>query len=432
MILPALKKTHLDILKHFIVFHVVYLLERIELFYLFLVISFFFAQTKFPFAEAFTVIKWGVLLAFVAVHLITIGLRIKDKDVITSKIFWSLGIFIFYLFINSLLSINIVVSISRTLILLVSFVLWFFILPNYFRKKEQILKLFNYLFYFFAVVLVLNIALTILVPSVFFRIGIYIRYAGITENANTLGMYSVASVIFILYKFKTGSRFEKVLSVLMFLLVLINFILTVSRSSMLAAFVIIIIFTYYYYRKLFYTGIVLGAMAIGILFMFPILLDLLRLASNPLSYREQLFELAILKWKEDIFFGQGYGTTLIITSKLFTLLQKGFNLLIVGKHFGNMFIELLCETGIIGVALFLPIIGMLYKQQKELNKIVSGDLKILTVLYKGLFFGFLIQNLFESALLAPGNGVAFLFWSFSGLLLSIKYISPVENKPKTV
>ncbi len=429
MVLPAIKEIRLNILKQFFLFHIAYFFEKSEIFFIFLVSAYFLAQTTFPFADIFAVIKWVLLLGFVAINLLTIGFKAKETGIIHDNLFWALGIFIFYIFLNALLSINIVVSASRSALLLVSFIVWFFILPNYLRHKEQILKLFDYLFYLFAIILILNIVLTVLVPASFFRIGIYIRYRGITENANTLGMYSMISVVFILYKLKMGSKKEKILSVLMLLLVFINFSLTVSRSSILAASVIIMIFTFYYNRKLFYAGIVMGIIAVIILFLFPILLDLLRLASNPLSYRDQLFQIAIAKWKKSMLFGQGYGTTQILTSKLFVFFQKGFNLLNIGKHLGNMYLELLCETGIIGVSLFLPILVLLYRKQKRLVNILKGDLQIIAVLYKGLFFGFLIQNIFESALLAPGNGVSFVFWSLSGLLLSMEKLSPVEQNP---
>ncbi|RMG81687.1 MAG: O-antigen ligase domain-containing protein [Bacteroidetes bacterium] len=244
-------------------------------------------------------------------------------------------------------------------------------------------------------------------------------------------MYSLASIIFILYKFQFGKRFEKILSWWTLLLVAINFTLTVSRSSILGAAIIIMIFTFYYHRKWFYAGLIAGALAGLALLIFPILLDVLRLASNPFSYRDQLFELAISKWKERMLFGQGYGTTLIMTTELFTFLQKGYHYLLIGKHFGNMYLELLSETGILGFVLFVPIIVILYKKQKKLWQIARGDYKVFLVLYRGLFWGFLIQNVFESALLAPGNGVAFLFWTFSGLLLSFERLMLAEEGTQT-
>lgn len=431
MMLPAIQESQLKILKRFILFHIYYFFLKGEIFFIFLISVYFLAQTIFPFADIFAVLKWAGLLGFIAIYLIIVGLKNRETGLIQDKLYWALGIFIFYLFINAFLSINILVSGMRTILLLVSFVLWFFILPNYFRRKDEILKLFDYLFYFFAIILILNMVLTLLVPAQFFRIGIYIRYRGITENANTLGMYSMLAVVFSLYKLKTGSKIEKYLSILMLILIAFNFSLTVSRSSILAAFIIILIFTYYFNRKLFYAGIVLSILAAGMLLLFPILLDLLRLASNPLSYRDQLFQIVIEKWKENMIFGLGYGTIQIITSKLFIFFQKGFNLLNIGKHLGNMYLEFLCEAGIIGSVLFLTILVLLYQKQKRLFKRLDGELNIIAVLYKGLFFGFLIQNIFESALLAPGNGVAFLFWSMSGLLLSMEKLS-IEPKPNLV
>ena len=424
----VLKKTFLVELRDFFVYHVLKLFENIEWFFLLIFTSYFLSQSKLPFAEVFSFIKWGVLLAFVTVNLLTVGLKLEHEKLVYDKIYWALSIFIIYLFINSLLSIDIIASVSRSFVFFITVIVCFFILPNYFNNKTLIFKLFNILFYFFFIILTINLVLTILFPHLYFRIGIYVRYSGITENANTLGMFSLISIIFILFKFRFGRKYERLLSWLMLFLVAVNFLMTVSRSSMLGTAIIVMIFTYYYYRRWFYAIIVFGFFVLIALFLFPILLDVLRLASNPFSYRDQLFELAISKWSDAIWIGQGYGTTLTITSHLFTFLQKGYHNLLIGKHFGNMYLELLCETGLIGFILFLPIIGILFKKQRKLLKHAAGDLKILLVLYRGFFFGFLILNFFESALLAPGNGVAFLFWTFSGLLLSIEKIMIKESR----
>lgn len=422
-----LKRPFLIELRDFFVYHIVKFFDNIEWFFLLLFTSYFLAQSKLPFAEIFAFVKWGVLLIFVGINILTIALKIESEKLIYDKIYWAILVFVLYLIINSLLSINVVTSVSRSLIFLVTVFVWFFILPNYFNRKELIDKLFNIMFFFFFIIFNINLILTILFPNLYFRIGIYIRYSGITENANTLGMYSLASIIFILYKLQFGKRFEKILSWWMLLLVAINFTLTVSRSSILGAAIIIMIFTFYYHRKWFYAGLIAGALAGLALLIFPILLDVLRLASNPFSYRDQLFELAISKWKEKMLFGQGYGTTLIMTNELFVFLQKGYHYLLIGKHFGNMYLELLCETGLLGFVLFVPIIAILYKKQKKLWRIARGDYKVFLVLYRGLFWGFLIQNFFESALLAPGNGVAFLFWTFSGLLLSLERLMMAQK-----
>ena len=424
----VLLKKNLEELKFFFIYHILQLFEKVEWFFLLIFTSYFLSQSKLPFAEAFGFVKWGILVAFVVINIITIGLKAEHQKLIIDKIIWALGIFMVYLFINSLMSINITTSVFRTILFLLTLIVWFFVLPNYLNTKKAIFKLFNMLFYFFFIVLTLNIVLTILIPNLYFRIGIYIRYSGIADNANTLGMYSLASLIFILYKLRLGKKSEKIISWFMLLLVAINFSLTVSRSSMLGAAIILMIFTFYYYRKWFYTGILFGIVVILAFLFFPILLDVFRLATNPFSYRDQLFELAISKWLERMWIGQGYGTTIDITTQLFTFWQKGYHYLLIGKHFGNMYLELLCETGIVGIILFLPIIVILFKKQKILFVKAKGDLRVLLILYRGIFFGFLIQNIFESALLSPGNGVAFLFWTFSGLLISIERLIFLEKE----
>lgn len=427
--LPSVqRKSGIDILKDFLVFHIIFFIEKSEFLFLILIVSNFIAQTDFPFAEAFGIIKWIVLIGFVAINLINIGLKSDEKIIVHKKLYKAVGLFIFYLVFNSLLSIDIGLSLSKTAILTVSFLLWFLILPNYFKKKEQFLGLVTYLFYFFAAFLFLNIFLTVIAPGTFFKMGIYTRYSGIFENANTLGMFSFLSVVFILYKIKTGTRFEKILSFLMSLMVIANLLLTVSRSSMLGTFIVVTVFLYFYYRKLFYVEMTGIAVVVSILFLFPIIMDLLRLTSNPFSYREQLFTLAITNWKESILFGKGFGTAQILTSNVFTFLQHGYNLLIVGKHFHNAYIELLTETGIIGVLSFFPVLVIITSQIKKVLKAVRGKLRLLTLLFSGLIVGFLIQNLFESALFAPGNGITFLFWSFCGLLLSLPKITDSENE----
>ena len=149
-----LKRPFLIELRDFFVFHIIKFFDNIEWFLLLLFASYFLAQSKLPFAEIFTFVKWGVLLTFVGINILTIALKIESEKLIYDKIYWAILVFVLYLIINSLLSINVVTSVSRSLIFLVTVFVWFFILPNYFNRKELIDKLFNIMFFFFLLYLI--------------------------------------------------------------------------------------------------------------------------------------------------------------------------------------------------------------------------------------------------------------------------------------
>jgi O-antigen ligase len=255
---------------------------------------------------------------------------------------------------------------------------------------------------------------------------------GFFDNPNTLGMICFISTPILLYKYKTArAKWTKLFNLVLIVTAIILPLIAASRASLLGIAIVFAVYFYFYNRRMFYIGTILALVSVFFVLVSPILLELMRLAEDPLSQRDKIWELGLAGWKENILFGAGYGTTEIFTSNIYMFLNKGLTEFVIGKRFGNIYIEILYETGIVGFLLFLTSILLLVKETWGIIKRSVSDERIFAVCYFGLLIAVILQSIFESFISSAGNVSSLIFWILTGLVIgrdSIKRINSESYK----
>jgi len=387
-----------------------------------LLLSAAFSQTTLGFAPAFYFIKWGVLIFFIICeYLILNFISINDYEsqkveIPTSYIF--LLLFLIYISITSLYSEDVKISIFKSFtffFLIFTTLVLIPILARRFSKRKSIIKS---VYIFLIIMLVMNVLAFKIYPRAPQSPYMTIRFRGFFENPNTLGMICFVAVPLLLYKYKTAkSTILKFFNLLFILSAIILPIIAASRASLLGIGIVIAVYFYYYYRRLFYFCTILSLVAIFFVLISPVLLELMRLAEDPLSQRDKVWELGLAAWKENFFFGAGYGTTENFTNNKYLFMTKGLTEFVLGKRFNNIYIEILYETGIIGLTLFSTSIGFLMRETYSIVKKTFDEEKVFSVCYFGLLIAVIFQGIFESFILSAGNASSLIFWILTGLVI---------------
>jgi len=395
-----------------------------------LLISTAISQTTLGFAPAFYYIKWAVLIFFIVfeyliVNFLSINESGRSKFEIP-KSFISLLLFLIYISITSLYSEDVTISIFKSFtffFLIFTTLILIPVLATRFSKRDSIIKS---IYIFLIITLVMNVLAFKIYPIVPQSPYMTIRFRGFFENPNTLGMICFVALPFLLYKYKTSnSRVLNFFNLLLILTAIILPTIAASRASLLGIAIVLAVYFYYYYRRLFYIGTILSLVAIFFVLISPILLELMRLADDPLSQRDKVWELGLAAWKENFFFGAGYGTTENFTNNKYLFMTKGLTEFVLGKRFNNIYIEILYETGIIGLMLFLTSIWFLIRETYRIVEKTINDEKVFSVCYFGLLIAVVFQGMFESFILSAGNVSSLVFWILTGLVI-------VENHKKDV
>ena len=402
----------------FLAYPVIWFVYRVEVF-LFLLLSFIFlSQTDLPLSEIFADAKWVILIVFAIFEYLL--LRFISLDV--SKLrklpphVYLFGIFILYLVLSSPWSMDFQMSLSKIISLMLLLLLSFFIIPYYSEELNKKAKLINAIYYFFVLGIICNTVIILAEPSQIFSGRIYVRFRGIFENPNTLGLFCFAAQPILFYKYMTSESKSVRLASMLFVGLSIGLALVAfSRASILAMLIFLVSFSYFYNKKFFAVAVVGSLIAGIVLLSSPLLLELIRLAEDPFSHRDKLWNIGVDSWKANKAFGVGYGTAGLITSNEFVLVQKGLTSYWLGSHFHNIYVEVLCETGLIGLGLFLLILFSIGHKTLYLIKSSTGKERVLSVCYFSLLLAVIIYSFFESFTLSAGNISSVTFWILTGL-----------------
>ncbi|MCB9211858.1 MAG: O-antigen ligase family protein [Ignavibacteriales bacterium] len=276
--------------------------------------------------------------------------------------------------------------------------------------------LLNTITYIIVLLVIVNIVTALFLPSSF---TIWTnRLRGIFDNPNTLGTFNLASMPFLLYAFNINTGLKKAFFTIIISLNILLSLVAFSRASILGIAICLCVYFFFFYRKLFYLSILFMCLTIVIIFSSPLLLELLRLADDPFSMRDRMWEIGLLALKKNIWLGVGFGTTPTITNDIFQFTLRGITDFNLGKRFANIYIEVLVETGILGMFLFLLLIFLMVNQSIKSLKYKIGNEAILVKCYLSLLAGILIHGFFESFILSAGNTSSILFWILTGLCLN--------------
>jgi len=92
----------------------------------------------------------------------------------------------------------------------------------------------------------------------------------------------------------------------------------------------------------------------------------------------------------------------------------------------NIFLQIAAEMGIIGLAVFIWLISMVYGEGVSYIKSSQGFMTAVSIGMLGGITAFLVHGLVDAASL--GNHLFLIFWFLAGLVVAIRKMEP-ETKP---
>ena len=249
-------------------------------------------------------------------------------------------------------------------------------------------------------------------------------YTGLAGNPNMLGSLMNMVIPLILwqcYRFRQQRRLL-VAWLAVLAIVLVALLLSISRASIVAAAVAIIVF-------LFAVGIRRNALAyglaaivaVGACLAIPGLVDTLeqryvkKSASDPeadiFASRQDVWEESYDLALKGGFLGGGFGVT--IGDEDFA---GGFTAVGYGREKGNSQLAIMEETGIVGLALYVAFLIVLFRMALiPFRQSVDRNMKVMGSLVLGALAGLTAQSLFEAWWVAPGSPEAAYFWALCGV-----------------
>ena len=217
--------------------------------------------------------------------------------------------------------------------------------------------------------------------------------AGITSHYSTNGIYLSISSIFFLSIFLQNKRKS---NLILFLLSFIGLILTAKRGLLVFSIMSFLILYLVISRRdeikekirTFFSTLTLGLIALAICSIFiPSISNVFNrfyegfTTGNLLSGRNEFYIAAITEWVKKPIFGHGWGYfSEYYQDKIFDLSDPAYNREYLDCH--NVYIQLLCETGIVG---FLIIIGLMIIILHKTYKLIDYHKKNKTMLPSLLF-----------------------------------------------
>lgn len=223
--------------------------------------------------------------------------------------------------------------------------------------------------------------------------------AGLTAHYSTNGIY--LAIAFIYYFVELVQNKNKKNMILM-ILAFITLMLTGKRAQ--ALFSIIACFCVYLYnkregfsKKFLNTGIIIFSFFILIYVVSMFVPQVLNVVnrfeeaagnkSELLTGRELLYDTSITNWKKHVLFGNGWGFfSEYYQNYIYNPSSAYYNIKYIDDH--NVYLQLLCETGIVGLVCFLILeIIVVFKEFKIEKKLsTKKENSVLFLLGYNIFF----------------------------------------------
>lgn len=220
------------------------------------------------------------------------------------------------------------------------------------------------------------------------------RYGGVFGNPNTLG---VINALLLPASFPDGtnhlSRRQKVLAYAVPALLIVQLVLAGSRGGLLAAGVGILMMEL---RRARFRERTLRLLGVGLAISAAVLIAprLLVERLNSVDTRSSLWGLAPDLWRERPVVGGGFGVTERLLGE--GAATVGF---LSDVNFHNSYLNLLIDLGVVGVALFVPLLVVAIRRSRrhspQLGAVVAAGAA---------------SALFESWMFSAGSGAASYFW----------------------
>jgi putative inorganic carbon (HCO3(-)) transporter len=249
------------------------------------------------------------------------------------------------------------------------------------------------------------------------------RLRATMTHSNAYAFYLVMILVMTLSVILQQKSFSKRFF-LFFLLIglLLSLVFTYARGAWISLiFAILVLGIFKHHKLLFFVP--LGI--IGMLFLFPFIVQRFEPLLDPSQYQYTSFAWRIDLWGKSIdyflhnpFWGIGFGN--------FIFVEYGLVGAYAGAH--NDYLRILVETGIFGFLVYLALIGdLLILSIQAYNKSNNSFHKSLCLGFIGIWVAYVILSLTEN--LFNHGGIQWYFWAFAGLVSSI-YRLPEEKKLK--
>lgn len=265
------------------------------------------------------------------------------------------------------------------------------------------------------------------------RVAVSGRISGPFEYPDQFGNYwvTVLSVVFAFFLSRIKNKINFfLLTFLLFIMVFI-FLINNSKGSLLA-FLFVYFFFFWFTRRKLFLILIPVFFVIGGIFLSPFYKELivrqLDFKNSSYTQRFDLWETGILMFKDKPLFGQGLGSYMsnyerFQSKKNRPLAEQGI------WYAHNSYLQMLSETGLIGLLSFLLIVAVIFKNILAAFRGLKDEQFFSLLLgFSGGLLGYLVQIFSDSTYYSLANSV--LFWFFLGVVSSILIVLK-NNKYKT-
>lgn len=324
------------------------------------------------------------------------------KSILKDKLFLSLLLLNFSMYISSFVAINKKLSITNSIRF--SFYIFIFYLISYTVKSKK--QIFNILtaFLFTAIISSFITGFQIIkMNSIGESLNSTHRIESFLENSNNLGAYTILSIfIMIMFMIKSHKKSSKIFFGFMSLLLLINIISSQSRNALIGLVIGSLLVAILYDKRFIILSIILPV----ILFIIPQsrlrILQIFDPAQN--ESRFKIWEAAKMMIKDNPIFGIGYENFQIqypiyVTNNRESLLVwDGFRTL----HPHNIFLKVQSELGILGTIAFITFISIaIITLVTLINKHTDNNISTILIGITSGFIAFQFMNLIDNYYGAP-------------------------------
>ncbi len=316
-----------------------------------------------------------------------------------------------------------------------AFMIFYFVIVNTIKSKEQLFNLltvfslsglavciYGILQYIFG----WNVTQAWMDEEMFEDIKM--RIYSTLENPNVLGEYILLVLpISISLMWTKKNILPKLFYALISLIMAVALILTFSRGCWIGIMASAAIFITFVAGKLW--GLALLALPFVPMIMPESIINRFMsigdMKDSSTSYRVYIWMGTLLMLKDFWLTGVGLGT------EAFTQVYPFYSYSsIVAPHAHNMFLQIMVESGIIGIVMFLFLIFMFVKKLIDGYQYVKKDseLSVLIVGIAAAVFGFLVQGLFDNCFY--NYRVFMIFWAVIAIGIAAVYVARSDYNSK--
>jgi len=375
------------------------------------------------------------ILLFVLASIVSFGLKVLlEKDFTfryTPMNAWVILFMIVYA-LSAVASMNLATSLQVALLVL-SFIAFYFVLVNSIttrKELEVLLTLFVAIGFIVALygiyqyIFVGSFASSSFVDKEMFA-DISTRVSGTFDNPNVMGEYLLLVIpVALTFLWKAKGWFQKLIVFGVVGVMIVSLALTYSRGCYLGIAACIGIFLLLINLK-FILAFLAGLVAMPFVLPDSILNRFTSIGNtgdSSTSYRISIWKGAIDMIKDYWYRPIGQGT--VAFNRIYPLYSYSG---VGAEHTHNLFLQLIIETGILGIVAFIGILFKFYQTLCHGLKICQDKLlKIQMIAFISGMSGFLIQSMFDNTWY--NNRIILIFWTFIGFaMVSRTLASSIER-----